>query len=260
MTDRPLRCRPGAVPRRGSPPRPLRPPRRAGCRSARAARQQRQTRLARRHQTSMSSQFLIALTIFATAGSPRNTLNGTIGTPGATPRARSARPSRQTTMSASSGVESTGVCSTVTLFFLSWPRSVLASMTLLPMPASHATTSLETLEPLMVVISSTYFPGGFGGGHLFLGFGQVDVGDDLVLVGFSPEPEERAGDDERDDRGQDDSEDHPEEVALGGDAHERDEASRRRRTGEADVEELECRDSRGSAADRGEDHLGAHEH
>jgi len=62
---------------------------------------------------------LTALTTLVTAGSPMNTLNLMIGFSGATPRARSASPSWTTITSASSGIEFTGVCSTVTFCFFS---------------------------------------------------------------------------------------------------------------------------------------------
>jgi hypothetical protein len=46
----------------------------------------------------------------------------------------------------------TGECSTVTPFFASCLRNVEASITLLPIPASHATISFFTLDPSMVAI------------------------------------------------------------------------------------------------------------
>src|SRR5690606_6221111 len=51
-------------------------------------------------------------------------------------------------------MESTGVCSTVTSCFFSALRSWPASMTLLPMPASQAMTSLRTSLPFIVMCLS----------------------------------------------------------------------------------------------------------
>ena len=98
----------------------------------------------------MTPPLWMALITFATAGSPMNSWIGTITVSGALPRARSARPWWQITTSASAGIVFTGVCSTVTSFFFSWRLSVLASITLLPIPASQATTSFFTSLPLMV--------------------------------------------------------------------------------------------------------------
>src|SRR6185369_3448764 len=122
------------------------PVRRAGLQPDRAGR--------RRPQTLRSLPSLTALTILVTAGSPMKTWNGTTGLPGELPRARWARPAWQITRSASAGTWSTGACSTVTENFFSCLRSWLASMTLLPMPASQATTSLWMSLPLIVVITS----------------------------------------------------------------------------------------------------------
>jgi len=94
----------------------------------------------------------MALTTFVTAGSPMNNWIGTITVSGALTRARAASPAWQITTSASAGIVLTGVCSTVTLLFASCRLSWLASMTLLPMPASQATTTFLIALPLMVAM------------------------------------------------------------------------------------------------------------
>ena len=58
--------------------------------------------------------------------------------------ARSARPAWQSTTWASAGIEFTGVCSTVTPYFFSFFFMVLATITLLPIPASQAMITFLT--------------------------------------------------------------------------------------------------------------------
>ena len=81
------------------------------------------------------------------------------GTSGTTARARSARPDWVTTTSASFGISGTEECSTVTPCLASCFLSVLASMTLDPMPASQATMSFLTFDPSMVAMSVVSFVG-----------------------------------------------------------------------------------------------------
>ena len=114
-------------------------------------------------------------------------------------------PRGTTTTSASSGIEFTGVCSTVTPLFFSCPRRVLASMTLLPIPASHATTSLGTSLPSMLgtgqppwLVAVRDRRGRrcpslcLGGRDSFLGLGQLDVGQTVRVVAAPAEAEQSA--------------------------------------------------------------------
>src|SRR3954453_312209 len=89
----------------------------------------------------------MAFSTFANAGSPMNTWNGTTTAFGAMPFARSASPAWHRTTCVSAGMSLTGVWSTATSYFFSFLRRVLATMTLLPMPASQAIVTSRTSEP-----------------------------------------------------------------------------------------------------------------
>src|SRR3954466_11710195 len=138
--------------------------------------------------------------------------NGTTTALGLTLRARSARPAWQSTTWASAGISLTGVWTTSTSYFFSFFFMVLATITLLPIPASQAMTTFVTSEPLIVVIPSTYFPLGLGRGHRLLGLGQIDVGHATCVVHAMTEAEQGSGDEERDDSGDQDPEDHSDVV------------------------------------------------
>src|SRR5215213_7641563 len=92
----------------------------------------------------------MAFSTLVNAGSPMNTWNGTITAFGAMLWARTARPAWQSTTCVSAGMSLTGVWSTATSYFFSFLRKVLATMTLLPIPASQAMVTLRTSDPLTV--------------------------------------------------------------------------------------------------------------
>src|ERR1700712_5134697 len=160
----------------------------------------------------------MALTILATAGSPRKSWNGTTGTLGTVCRARSASPAWVNTRSASLGISATAECSTFTPAFASCFFSELASMTLDPMPASHATISFLMLDPSTVAISVSpsleFRPSGCRGCGLrralilrALLLGRFEI--DRCIHGglLATEAEQQCTEDERHARGQQNADD-----------------------------------------------------
>src|SRR5690606_41841526 len=93
-----------------------------------------------------------ALCSVSDPGWPRNIVKPSTGLSGLTALARATRPCWHSTTSASSGIWFTGACCTFPEYGASADDSWPASMTLLPIPASHATMTFLIVEASKVLI------------------------------------------------------------------------------------------------------------
>ncbi len=122
-----------------------------------------------------------------------------------------------TTTWVSAGIELTGRCSTATSYFFSRWRIWLATMTLLPIPASQAMTTVRMSRPLTSGMPIT-LPS-----EPLTASCERCLGDRLLRAA---EAEQQRGDAERHDRGYRDGEQDTEVAADGGHGHVGEDAAR----------------------------------